>query len=485
MPAVRPYPVPSRSPMAGLRRRRLGFPQVLAQSVAAVAPAAAMATSPLLVLAAVGTLPVWTFALATVVVVVVGYCVGQFSRRMAAAGGIYSFTAKGLGPAPAVAAGWSLLIGYAAVAMSGLLGVGLFFPAVFGASSGLVSGLVTAAAGLAVLGLMRRGIGVSARVSLVLELASIALITTVLAVLLVSEAPRADLGRLVTGSTSLTSAAVAVMLAVTAFVGFESATTLGVEARRPYLAVTRAVLWTPPVLGAVYLFAAGTLSIGVQGAPAGVLDSATPLPALMAVHGLGWLAPLVNAAVASSFFACAVASCNALVRVVLCMGREGILPAALGRAHRRFGTPHVAILASLPVVTAVPVGLLLAGVGRRTALLDLLTLSADGYALAYVLVCTAAPVFLHRIGELTRAAAATGITGAALLAAVLWQAVVVPARSATPVAAIFLGLLAVGLAYVGWLLRCAPERLARVGLYDEASAVDVLPDPFGPEPVDR
>ena len=58
----------SRSPVAGLRRRSLRPPGVFAQSVATTAPAGAMASTPLLVIAAAGNGALWSFAIAAVLV---------------------------------------------------------------------------------------------------------------------------------------------------------------------------------------------------------------------------------------------------------------------------------------------------------------------------------------------------------------------------------------------------------------------------------
>ena len=70
----------------------------------------------------------------------------------------------------------------------------------------------------------------------------------------------------------------------------------------------------------------------------------------------------------------------------------------------------MALAGALPVVVAVLVGPLAAGVPVGVALVTLLTLATCGFLVAYLLVCLAAPVFLHRIGELTwPAVAATAV----------------------------------------------------------------------------
>lgn len=115
-----------RSPVAGLDRRTLTPVQVFAQSVSAMAPSAAMAASPAIVAASAGDAVMWSFAVATVVALLVGVCIAQFTRRMAAAGSLYSLTAKGLGPLAAFVCGSALLIGYGVLAMAALIGSGIF-----------------------------------------------------------------------------------------------------------------------------------------------------------------------------------------------------------------------------------------------------------------------------------------------------------------------------------------------------------------------
>jgi len=78
--------LPAESPVAGLRRRRLTFIEVLAQSVSALAPSAAMVVVPSIVLVESGAATLPAFAAATALVLLIGWCLTQFGRRMAAVG---------------------------------------------------------------------------------------------------------------------------------------------------------------------------------------------------------------------------------------------------------------------------------------------------------------------------------------------------------------------------------------------------------------
>jgi len=462
------------SPVAGLHRRRLSFAEVLAQSVSALAPSAAMVTTPGIVLVGSGVATLPAFLAATVLVLLVGWCVSVFARRMAAVGGVYSYTAKGLGPAGALLGGWSLVIGYAAVSMSALTGCALYLAALFGLSGPWIAVLVLLVGGLAGWCTVR-GMQLSARVALALEVVSIAVVLVVLTVLVV----RADGGPgtaapVVDGDVRWSGVAIGVVLGVTAFMGFESAGTLGVEAQRPLLAVPRAVLWTPAVAGVLFLAAAAAQVFLLRQAPLEVLMSPVPISALSA--DIGWISQLLDVGIAASFFACVTGSTNALARVLFSMGREGVLSARLGRTHRRFGTPWTALLVAVPVVLGVPLIALLAGAAPRSVLTGTLTVSAFGYVLAYVLVCLAAPLFLRRIGELTRGPLAGG-----LLAAGLWTLVLVVAGTGSSwqngrwLAVVFLAALLPGVLWLAWLRWRRPGRLRDVGVYDEPTVDSVLP----------
>jgi amino acid transporter len=470
-----PDQLAARSPVAGLHRRRLSFWEVLAQSVSALAPSAAMVTVPAIVLADSGRATLPALAAATVLVVLVGWCVSLFARRMAAVGGVYSYTAKGLGPVGALVGGWSLVIGYAAVTMSALVGSALYAGALLGRpGSGATAVLVLLLGGLAGWCTVR-GIQLSARVALALEVVSIGLVLAVLAVLLFASS--GDVGSaapVVDGDARWGGVAVGVVLGVTAFMGFESAGTLGVEAQRPLVTVPRAVLWTPVAAGVLFLAAAAAQVVLLRGASLTVLMSPVPVSRLAA--DIGWISRLLDLGIATSFFACVTGSMNALARVLFSMGREGVLPARLGVTHRRFGTPVVSLGVVLPLVVVVPFVALVIGFSGRSVLAGSLTVSAFGYVLAYVLVCLAAPLFLRRIGEQTPAPLVGG-----LVAAGLWLLVLVIALAGASFVGgrsmswIYLAALLPGIAWAGWLRWRRPGRLSAVGVYDEATASSVLP----------
>jgi amino acid transporter len=461
-----------RSPVHGLDRRNLGPLEVLAQSVSSAAPAAAMAAAPAIAATTAGSGTVWSFVVAMVVSLLIGSCIGRFTSRMAVAGSLYSLTAQGLGPAAAFTSGASLLVGYGVLVMAALTGAATYADALLGRLGLSLPGVpVAAAVVLGVLltaGVLAR-VRLSARVVLLVESVSISLMVVVFVVLL-GVTPAVPAPAPAGPSPGLGGIAAGVLPALSAFIGFEAATALGVEARRPFRTIPRVVTWTAGAAGVLYLFATFTQTTGVAGTGLAAVDE--PVPALAIALGQPWLATVLDLGIAMSFAACALATLNALVRVVFSMARDGIAPAALGATHRRRRVPHVAIAVVAPVVVLVPVGLLAAGVPPARVLADLLTISTVGYLAAYLLVCLAAPFFLRRIGELTPAPVVITAVLVPVLLVVLVAYVVSAWGGLIPY--VVGVLLLAGVTWLAWLRRRRPGRLAAIGVYDETVTADVL-----------
>ncbi|MDJ0111068.1 APC family permease, partial [Rhodococcus erythropolis] len=104
---------PARSPLRALGRRQLSGAEVLAQSVATTAPAVSMVVLPVTMLTHGRLLSgMITIIAATVLVTLIAFCVSQFTRRMAASGGLHSFVFRGLGTRAALTTGIAMLVKY-------------------------------------------------------------------------------------------------------------------------------------------------------------------------------------------------------------------------------------------------------------------------------------------------------------------------------------------------------------------------------------
>lgn len=476
--------VGSTSPMSGLERRSLGFGDVLAQSVSAIAPCAAAATVPGLLALHSGDAGLWAAVLGVLLTLLAAATINQFTKRVATAGSLYTFTAKGLGANAAFASGLGLILGYGFIAMYSFVNVGIQVSNLFAYFGSPPRGVllpvlcvVVCAAVCTVV--MARGVRLSARVSLLVESAAVAILVVLVAVLFIRQGSRPISWELIAPRhVSLGQLVAGVVIAITAFVGFESAASLSVEARRPFATVPRVLTWAPIAAGVLVVAATAVQATGFRAANVTMGGDLPPVAALSDFYGVGWITPILETGVAASFFACALASSTALVRVLLTMGIDGVIPAAVGRTHPKFKTPHVAIYATMPILTVVPVVLLLAGVTSKQAIGILLVVSAGGYVLAYTLVCVAAVFFLRRIGELTAGPAFGAVGVAACLGGCLVIFLVTEANSPrAPGVWLFAVCLALGLA---WFARARLDPKS-IGTHDIAIRDEVLGGaPTGP-----
>jgi amino acid transporter len=141
------------------------------------------------------------------------------------------------------------------------------------------------------------------------------------------------------------------VFAILAFIGFEASAPLGEEAEHPRRTIPRAVVYSCLGVGVFYVLMSYAWVIGEGGtsvfaAKAG--GSADPWRQLGEVFwAWGWV--IVFAAIINSIIANSNAGFNAATRVYYAMARNGIAPKALGRTHREFKTPHVAILVNMAI----------------------------------------------------------------------------------------------------------------------------------------
>ncbi|MBO0887356.1 MAG: APC family permease, partial [Acidimicrobiales bacterium] len=132
-----------------------------------------------------------------------------------------------------------------------------------------------------------------------------------------------------------------------AFVGFESATTLGEEARSPKRTIPRAVMLTTLAIGIFYVFVTYAEVIGFGLNRAGLHELQTnlsPFTSLANRYIGGWMGPVVAAATISSLTALCIAQITAGSRVLFALGRDRMAPRWLGHASHK-GVPALSILA--------------------------------------------------------------------------------------------------------------------------------------------
>lgn len=458
------------SPLRALGRRQLSGFEVLAQSVATTAPAVSMVVLPVTMFTHQMLLSgVVTIVVATVVITLIAVCVSQFTRRMAAAGGIYSFVFQGLGTRAALTAGVAMLTKYVGSAVMTLYHGGQAVITTLGFLGLEMRGpadrvLIYAGIALVILGCLVRGVRFAALAILAIETCSLLFIVGLMVVTGAggqhAVVPPED-----SSSHGLLTMA---LVAVFALAGFESATFFGPEAKRPLATVTRTVLLTPMICGALFIFAgwaawSGRADTLVNAYLHGTSTGVAPAVVIALNIGLG-----------TSWLASAMASSNAASRLVYSMGVESVVPRLFARVQRGYRTPYAALAL---IVCTVCVGAATFGiVGKSTAFGHVQLAARTAVIAAYVLVAVASVQFLRRIQEHTALTLCAGVAGSAAGGTVLTYLLFTTAsHGLVMVPAVMLTLLLSGSAWHLFLQWHHPASLMSIGVFDSAETEDVLP----------
>ncbi|MFC1406308.1 MULTISPECIES: APC family permease [Streptacidiphilus] len=475
MPENRPARHPSAAPSGSLAKDALSALETFGQSLAATGPSIAIGgTIPAVYLTA-GSGALWSVLIGTAIALLVAYVVAQFARRAVGAGSLYSYVALGLGRGPAFATGWGIVVGYVGIAAACLVGAAVYLGALLGSAGIAATGtaaqlalLVAVTVPAAVLPV--RGVRLSARVGILLEAVSLAVILIALIATVTHYGLHFDTDQLTARGASLNSIMLGAVLAVAIFVGFESAGSLGAEARNPHRSIPRAILGTVLGAGVLYLISTYIQVLGFD-ATAKLASSAAPLNELTRAAGVGWLSPVLNLGIVVSAVACGSASINAAARSVYSLSREGVLPAFLGRVHPRHRTPHTGIYLLAAVSGALPIGLIAAGGAELSVYAWTAAFGTFGYLLAYLLAALALPRYLHRRGLLTPGPTLAAALAVPVILYVTYKNLVpVPAWPVNLLPYVFAGVVLAGLAGYGLLHRRDPARARQLGSLVEDTA---------------
>ena len=389
----------------GLRASCLSFPETLAQSVANISPTLTPVVIVPLVFASAraGTWLAYLFAM--IGLVLVGANINQFARRSASPGSLYTFVSRGLGAPFGFLAGWSLLPAYVLTAMAVMAGTVNYATLLLHGIGLHAPPLALYAAGtLGVWLIAYRDIRLSTRVMLVLEFVSMALILALGAIVMLRRHALLDAAQFNFAGMDLAGLKAGLVLAIFSFVGYESATTLGEEARDPHVNIPRSVLSSALISGGFFMLTAYVAVMGFAGLHTSLADSTAPFDELAHAYGAGGFGALISVGAVISLFACSLANVNACARIIYGMSRDGLVHAHAGRAHATNRTPHLAVTACSLAVFLLPALLLARGLGLLDIFNDLSTIATFGFLAAYVLVSVAAPVYLARRGELSTGA---------------------------------------------------------------------------------
>lgn len=385
----------------GLHAGVLGPVETLAQSVSAVAPSTSPSLTIPLVFALAGNATWFVYLLATGAILLVGFCVSRFARLSASPGSLYTYTANTLPPVFGVTAAWGLLLAYLATGAS-VAGGALYYSSVLAQQffHWVPPAIPTLAVVCAVAGwIAYRDVKLSAELMLWIEVASVSLILVVLLVLVFHFGLQFDADQFKLKGAHLSSLGPALVLSIFSFVGFESATTLGAEARNPLRTIPRAVLQCALLAGAFFMLCSYSEVLGFRGESGKLSETTSPLHILAGRAGVSPLGVAIDMGALVSMFACVLACTTAAARVLMRMAHGKLLPPAFERTSPRHRTPTAAVSLSAGLMFISTIVMAMRGV-TGSDMYDLLgSLSVFGFLTAYALVALALPFARAALGQ--------------------------------------------------------------------------------------
>jgi amino acid transporter len=404
-----------------LRGESLSFAETLGQSIANIGPTLTPAINISVVVALAGIGAWLSYLIATLGMLFVAANIGVLARRHLLAGSYFVYIGRALGPLAGMLAGWSMSGAYLFTAIAVSISAHIFLSDML-----LMLGLARLTPPYALFEIVfviliwacaYRDISFSARIGLVLEAISLAVIILIAAVVIAKHGGVSDSAQLQLHNVSVGGVMSALTFAVFSFVGFESSATLAREARNPIRAIPRAVTLSATVTGLFFVLIAYCMVLGVGDQVHLIGDSSSPFTEVTLRAGLGRIAAVVYFSAIISGFACGLASINALARMLFSMGRYEFVHRSMGAVHQHYQTPHLAVTASC-LFTMIIV-LMCADTTQLNAFSCTATFGTFGFLLVYLLTCIVAPVELSRAGELSLGKLIVGALGSGLMIFVL------------------------------------------------------------------
>ena len=345
---------------SGTLERTLSWPAALAIGVGTMV-GAGIFVFPGIAAGDAGPAAILSFALAGGIALLVALATAELATAMPESGGAYYFISRALGARLGMIVGigqWFGLVFASAFYLTGFAEYAVRLLSEFGYAPGDPEVLIALGAALVLTLINLVGTRRAGRLQNYIVLSLVAILTLLLAYGILQATgllgrpswpgPFAPKGWAVVFPTTA--------LIFTSYLGFVQIATVAGEIKAPHRNLPRALIGSVLIVATLYILALfvsttvlSTEELARQGETA-MVEVAQRLAGdtgALAMLAAGLLATLssANASILSSS------------RAVYALGRDRLLPVAISRVHRRFGTPHIALLAvGLPIAALVLLG---------------------------------------------------------------------------------------------------------------------------------
>ena len=324
----------------------------------------------------IGSYSLIAFVTCALVTALIVLCFAEVSSRFTDTGGPYRYAQVAFGSAIGFQVGWmnwlARISAYATNCNLLVVYLGFFWPA---ATSGLYRALVITALTALLTVINYIGVRDAALTSNVFTIAKLLPLFVFIAIGLFFLTP----ANFALGTTpSFGSFSTSVLLIVYAFTGFENASVPAGEIEKPRRNLPIAIVAAIALITAFYLL--------IQVVCIGTLPTLGNTERPLAEAAKTFLGPLGASLIAAGAITSIIGNLNVNLlsspRIPFAMSVQQELPQVFGEVHKRFRTPHIAILLTAALVLALTLS---------SSLIYALTVSTIARLLAYAATCAALP----------------------------------------------------------------------------------------------
>lgn len=397
-----------------LKKDQLGFFEVLALSVAIIAPTFASSMNMGMMVASAGSSIGFVFIISVLMLLCVAMSFVKFGQKVASAGSAYAYVKMGLGDNVSTISGWGLLLAYFTFTSGCSSAFGYLLSEFIREVSGAkIPWIVFAVLGIVLIWLITYlDIQLSTRIMLFVELATTALLVIVAIFILVkvsgttglSAAPfKLSGAKMPDGSAvPLSGIGAAIVPAVLCFGGFEGAASLGEESRNPKKYIPLAILSTVIFAGAIFILMSWAEMNGFGLSQAGLTafaESGSSVVELSGQYTNNIITALVTLGIVVSAFSTALGSMTASTRMLYDLSKENKAPAFFSRVHKSHNTPYTADHTIFVIALIPPIVMYAASHGTISGtdvFGTVATVGILGLILTYALTCLSSVVYFTR-----------------------------------------------------------------------------------------
>jgi amino acid transporter len=328
-----------------LSRNALGLPQIVASTLANIAPAVSFYFGFGAIVGGAGVAAPLTIIVAMVVILLVSNTLAEFSKYRPSTGSFVTFIGMAFGPTAGAAASLFTVVGYAVaaaaiVAISGgwahdtlklFLGINVPWQLLTILATGICGWLVA------------RGVSISTTWAAIFFYFETGLLLVGAVIMLIVNRQYLSLAPFEPSHLAggLNGIWLGFPLAIYSFVGWENSATLAEETDNPRKNIPRALIIGTVAIGIVYVFLAYAVEIAFHNNATAIGNSTIPYIDALKSSFAGLLIVAYLAGV-TSIFSCLLGLANSQGRILFSAGRETLLPVFFGKIHPQHKTPYIA-----------------------------------------------------------------------------------------------------------------------------------------------